>query len=249
MTGGKVVSNYALHDLKTIWNLVVPKKKHAHHRDRLASFYSDQANHYDSFRERLLHGRAELLQSCLRKLPDGYTWVDVGGGTGKLLEYAGEDLPRAREAVVLDLCRPLLAIAEQRAASLPNVRCVEADAEQYRPSQPVDLVTFSYSLSMMERWWQPLEQIRSWLRPGGLIGVVDFYVAAKHPHAGCRAQSWFTRTGWRTWFEFDNVYLRPDLLPFLLDHFERVSLDERRGKVPFIPFFRAPYFQFIGTAR
>jgi S-adenosylmethionine-diacylgycerolhomoserine-N-methlytransferase len=87
------------------------------------------------------------------------------------------------------------------------------------------------------------------LRPGGVIGVVDFYVSRKFPAPGRARHSWSTRQLWRWWFEFDNVYLSPDHLPFLASVFEPAHISEHRGRVPYLPFVRAPYYRFVGIRR
>ena len=49
------------------------------------------------------------------------------------------------------------------------------------PEAPVDVVTFSYSLTMIPDWFAAIENALRMLRPGGQIGVVDFYVSRKYP--------------------------------------------------------------------
>jgi S-adenosylmethionine-diacylgycerolhomoserine-N-methlytransferase len=61
---------------------------------------------------------------------------------------------------------------------------------------------------------------------------------SKHP--------WRTRHFWPTWFANDNVHPSPDHLPYLRRRFETVHLEERRGKVPYLPLVRAPYYIFVG---
>ncbi|MEO8459840.1 MAG: SAM-dependent methyltransferase, partial [Dokdonella sp.] len=56
-------------------------RKSATHAERLTEFYAPQAKHYDRFREKLLHGRAELIASLT--IPDGAHIVELGGGTGR----------------------------------------------------------------------------------------------------------------------------------------------------------------------
>ena len=47
--------------------------------------------------------------------------------------------------------------------------------------EPADVVTFSYSLTMIPNWYLALENARKLLAAGRMIAVVDFYVARKHP--------------------------------------------------------------------
>ena len=84
------------------------------------------------------------------------------------------------------------------------------------------------------------------LRPGGLIGVVDFGIARKYPAASLQRQGWSTRSFWPLWLAQDNVYLSADHLPYLSRRFVPLSVVEQRGPVPYLPLLRAPYYQFVG---
>ena len=69
----------------------------------------------------------------------------------------------------------------RRKAAMAKVRVVEADAVSYRPEAPADLVYLSYSLTMMQDWQGALNNALGMLRPGGRLGVVDFYVSDADP--------------------------------------------------------------------
>src|SRR5690606_34270542 len=99
-------------DARTLVHLVRPSRRHSGHADQLEDFYSDQADDYDGFRERLLPGRRELVQS-LPLLP-GATWIDLGGGTARTLAHAGPALAALAAVHVVDLTPSLLAVAERR---------------------------------------------------------------------------------------------------------------------------------------
>ena len=151
----------------------------------------------------------------------------MGGGTGSNLEFFGERLGQLNRVYVVDLAPSLLKIAERRIADRgwSNVATVEADATRYRPPEaPVDVVTFSYSLTMIPDWFAAIENAVAMLKPGGQIGVVDFYVSRKHPEDGFRRHGFSTRNFWRTWFDGDNVFPSPDHVPFLHRRFERRTL-------------------------
>lgn len=233
-------------DLKVLYHLALRPVRGADHASRLESFYAGQAEAYDHFRRRLLHGREELWSRL--EAPDGGTWVDLGGGTGSNLELLGPRLQRLGQVLVVDLSPSLLAVARRRIAERgwQHVQAVEADATTFRPSRPADVVTFSYSLTMIPDWFAALENALAMLRPGGLLGVVDFYVSRKYPDEGCVRHGWWTRTLWPAWFALDNVFLSPDHLPFLRRHLEVLHLQERRARVPYLPLVRVPYYVFIG---
>jgi S-adenosylmethionine-diacylgycerolhomoserine-N-methlytransferase len=233
--------------LKTLYHLSVSSIRGDDHAQRLESFYRGQAADYDEFRHRLLHGRSSLVERL--PLSAGKDWIDIGCGTGENLELAGARLSQLGRVCLVDLCPSLLKVARERirARGWKNVEVLQADAELFRPpAESVDVVTCSYSLSMIPDWIAVLENIHAMLRPGGHIGLVDFYVSRKYPPVGHTRHSWWTRTFWPTWFALDNVSLRCDVLPTLMRQFEVVDMEERRGKVPFLCGARVPYFVFIG---
>ena len=55
------------------------------------------------------------------------------------------------------------------------------------------------------------------------------------PAPGMRRHSNFRRFFWPTWFGHDNVFPSPDHLPWLQGRFRTVKLEERLGKVPYLP--------------
>jgi S-adenosylmethionine-diacylgycerolhomoserine-N-methlytransferase len=236
-----------LADLRVLYHMVLSPVRGADHAARLESFYAGQANAYDDFRQRLLHGRQQLWEAI--DAPPGGTWVDMGGGTGANLESFGDRISQLSRVLVVDLSPSLLAVAGRRVDQhgWSNVELVEADATTFRPpGEPVDVVTFSYSLTMIPDWFAALENAARILRPGGLIGVVDFYVSRKYPTGKRVRHGWLTRYGWPIWFGTDNVFPSSDHVPYLHRHFEPVCFEEHRAKVPYLPFVRAPYYIFVG---
>ena len=234
-------------DLQVLWHLAFAPIRGDSHAERLESFYQHQAGLYDRFRERLLAGRQELYASL--PVPEQGTWVDLGGGTGSNAEYLGARLPRLERLWIVDLSASLLEVARQRAAARhwSNVELCQEDACSWTPPcEKVDVVTFSYSLTMMPDWLAAIDHAYDLLKPGGTIGVVDFYVSRKFPRPNHVRHSWSTRTFWSTWFGLDNVFLSPDHLAYLERRFECVNLAERRAPVPYLVGAKAPYYLFQG---
>lgn len=159
-------------DVRILLHLARGQPRRGGHAERLQRFYAPQAARYDAFRERLLHGRGTLME-WLAPGP-GSRVVEMGGGTGRNLDFLGPRLRDLESFELVDLCPALLAQARLRARDLSNVRVTEADVVTYRPAQPVDLVYFSYSLTMIPDWRGALANALSLLRPGGTLGVVDF---------------------------------------------------------------------------
>ena len=99
---------------------------------------------------------------------------------------------------------------------------------------------------MIPDWFAALENALAMLKPGGVIGVADFYVSRKHPAQGSVRHSWPSRWFWPVWFAGDNVFLSADHLPFLRGHFEEMSCTEGTTQLPYLPLLRVPYYIFVG---
>lgn len=210
------------------------------HRDpaaRLETFYAPQAASYDRFRERLLHGRRELMAE-LSPRPQARV-IELGAGTGSNLDLLGERVIALDSVELVDLCPSLLERARSRAKRYPNVRVIAADACNYRPDKPVDYVIFSYSLSMIPDWRRALDNAFSMLAPGGRLAVVDFMPpSVEYP---------FMRRFWRTWFRHDGVRLDDAHVAALRQILPNHSFVGAAAPVPYLPGLRVPYYRFIGT--
>ena len=211
------------------------------HAERLQRLYRDQAGGYDRFRERFLHGRRELVD----RLPagEGARVVELGAGTGANLEHVGPRLRALESVALVDLCPALLDVARARCRrpGRDRVQVIEGDACTWRPAdgRPVDVVFFSYALTMIPDWFRAVDNALEMLKPGGCLGSVDFYISRTRHGAAARAF-------WRAWFGHNDVHPSPDHLPYLSHRTRPVHCEERSGPIPYVPFLRAPYYLFIG---
>ncbi len=236
-----------LSDLKILYHMALKPIRGKDHAARLESFYAGQAEAYDDFRRRFLHGRQEMVSWI--EAPEGGIWIDMGGGTGANLEFLADRITHLKRIYVVDLAPSLLKVCRRRAEQKGwhHVEAVEADATCFQPpEEQVDVVTFSYSLTMIPDWFAAIDNAHRLLRPGGTIGVVDFYISRKYPPNGLKRHSWWTRAFWPFWFGIDNVFLSPDHVPYLHRRFTPLRFEERRGKVPYLPLARSPYYIFVG---
>jgi S-adenosylmethionine-diacylgycerolhomoserine-N-methlytransferase len=238
-----------LSDLKVLYHLALKPVRGSNHAERMDNFYSGQASAYDDFRKRLLKGREEVFQKII-SLENGGVWVDMGGGTGGNLDFLGSSIANYDKLYVVDLASSLLKLVEARRQKnqWTNVEAITADATTWSvpKGRQADIVTFSYSLTMIPDWFAAIENAMRILKPGGIIGMIDFYVSRKHPESTLRRHRWSTRSFWPVWFAADNVFPSPDHLPFLRHHFETVHLNEATNRMPYMPFTTVPYYQFIG---
>lgn len=239
-------------DLKILYQMAIRPIRGKEHAERLESFYGSQAESYDDFRKRLLKGREKLWSKI--PFPSGGVWIDMGGGTGVNLEnfaLSGEKIGALRKVYVVDLAESLLRIAQKRAdqRNWSNVETVRADATTWIPTEKkADTVTFSYSLTMIPDWFAAIDHAYDLLKPGGIIGVVDFYLSRKFPAEGRKRHGYLARSLWPAWFSCDNVFPSRDHLPYLTYKFEPVFLEENAARVPYHPCFWAkmPYYLFVG---
>ncbi|OKK03531.1 hypothetical protein AMK26_18790 [Streptomyces sp. CB03234] len=234
-------------DLRTIRHMAFPRVAGTTPAERMESYYRSTAEDYDAFRERLLHGRRALM-GLLPTTP-GTHLVDMGAGTGSNIAHLDERRRKeCRRITLVDVSASMLDVARRRVerSGWDNVETVLASATDYRPQDgQVDIVVFSYALTMMPDWFAAVDHARAILKPGGTLAVCDFYVSRKHPTGGARHAAW-RRHLWPAWFSHNNVFLSPDHLPYLRARFSTVRVRERLAPVPYLP-ARVPYYLFIGT--
>lgn len=216
------------------------------HEERLNSYYQHQAAHYDEFREHLLHGRRPLLEQL--PIQSGARIVEFGAGTGWNAEALGDRLALCSEYVMVDICKPLMKQAQQRIERnrWANVRVIECEASMFVPDQSLDIVLCSYVLTMMPNWFAVIDHAKSILRPGGVIGVTDFYVSGRSPAPPLHFHGQMRKRFWKACFAWHHVYLSEDHLPYLRHRFTQRFLSEETGQMPFMAGLRAPYYVFVG---
>jgi S-adenosylmethionine-diacylgycerolhomoserine-N-methlytransferase len=235
-------------EAQTFWHLLVSPVRGDTHQQRLESFYAGQARGYDAFRRRLLHGRQSMIDALPKHA--GQVWIDLGCGTAENIDRMGDAVNQFGKVHLVDLSQSLMEVAKRRVASTAIESKVHhhiADVCEFDIGrQSADLITFSYSLTMIPQWFRAIQRAYDQLRPGGMIGVVDFFVSPKYASSPIPQHRWFTRTFWPTWFAMDNVYISPDHLPMLQSRFETVTLETSLGKIPYLPLARVPYYVWVG---
>ena len=116
-----------------------------------------------------------------------------------------------------------------------------------------DLVTMSYSLSMIPDYYSVVDSLPFLLSAEGLLGVVDFYVQSIVETSGRnyiggsfnRHVNWLGRVFWRAWFDTDRVGLEGARRDYLEYRFGTLkTVDERNYLLGGIP-----YYIFLGTQR
>lgn len=245
-------------DLSTLYNLTLKNRLHeGDHKQRLEHFYKDQAENYDAFRERLLHGRKDMLEICTAFLQCSrdkeLIWIDMGGGTAENVSMMDMILPIQffKKIYVVDLCPSLCRIAQAKKERFgwDNVEIICEDATVFvvPTGEKAHLITFSYSLSMIPKYHIAISHAKNLLDPAtGVIGVVDFIVSQKYDEC-FRQMCWLKRFFWRAWFDLDNIDIGPEKRTFLEHIFKRLYEHNGYGDIPYMPFIKAPYYIWVGN--
>ena len=113
---------------------------------------------------------AERLIELLPKMGTDVSVVDVGCGTGFLIERLHALYPAAR-ILGLDLAPGMIQACKERWSGVPGLSFAVADAETYEPAETFDLVISNLCFQWLDR---PGEALRHWahaLRPGGRIAA------------------------------------------------------------------------------
>ncbi|CAD7703949.1 unnamed protein product [Ostreobium quekettii] len=247
--GGNVKQDLIV--LKSMW---FSRSKGEDHASRLESFYSPQAHAYDRFRASFLWGRQPMLATTSARIRDveDAVWVDLGGGTGENVDMMSEYIPlkHFKAIYIVDLCHSLCEQAKKKVEQKgwKNVYVVEADACEFAPSTKADLVTFSYSLSMIPPFHSAVDKAISYLSKSGYVGVCDFYVSSKYD-LPLRQMSWFRRFFWRSIFDTDNIDIGPERRNYLDHNMERVWEYNGQGSIPYVPYLRAPWYVWVGRLK
>ncbi|RYP52077.1 hypothetical protein DL769_010727 [Monosporascus sp. CRB-8-3] len=177
---------------------------------------------------------------------------------------------------LVDFSPSLCEVARKRFARLGwrNVKVVCQDARKFRledhepvcqrgrtPSSPdfgyftsqnrpkhggADLITMSYSLSMIPDYYSVIDSLPYLLASSGILGVVDFYVQSQvdvsfRNYTGGvvnRHVNFLGRTFWRAWFDIDRVALEPGRRDYLEYRFGTVlNVNSRNYVLGAIPYY------------
>ncbi|KAF8821081.1 hypothetical protein IE077_002480 [Cardiosporidium cionae] len=229
-------------------------------------FYKFQKEGYDGFREHMLHARPILMTALPILKRKKMVWIDVGGGTARNLEFFHVDTLRTyfKAIYIVDVSPSLLEIAARRIRALKLddfvilLRCdfTSSSVFEHIPQKKcVDIITFSYSLSMISNSKSAIRNSLYFLKPRGrgIIGIADFFVDGQHDTTRHKVLSIFRsveKRFLRWWFANDGVHLLdPNVMQLLTSQTETIWEQRFRGSVPFLPFLKPMHGVFIGSTR
>lgn len=154
-----------------------------------AAYFRKNAAQWDQIRKLYVH-ESEVEKALLGLLPGGAIkdLVDIGTGTGKLLEILG---PKVAQAIGIDLSRDMLGVARANLETAGLRHCQVRYGDMYMlplASQSADLTTIHLVLHYADDPAQVIAEAARVLRPGGRLIVVDFaphkleFLRAEHAH-------------------------------------------------------------------
>jgi len=213
----------------------------------LDKYYDEQAELYDQTRA-FLHVGTEAL---VNRIPAGVcngVLVDLGSGTGMVLEFLGARLARFGKVFAVEASNAMRKLLSKRVQrrGWTNVKVLavsinglldESGARTFSDDS-VDVVTMSYSLVLLPRWRDALAETQRMLRPGGYVATVDHTIFEDQSST----MQWF----WAGFFHAE-LHLDKDMLPTLKSAFTTVF--ERSSYLygwPYLEWLPSPYFIFVG---
>ena len=157
--------------------------------EEAAAYFRKNAAQWDKIRA-LYVGESEVELALLRLLPPGGAkdMVDIGTGTGKLLETFG---PKVTQAIGVDLSRDMLGIARANLEAAGLRHCQVRHGDMYMlplASHSADLATIHQVLHYAGDPTLVIAEAARVLRPGGRLIIADFaphsleYLRTEHAH-------------------------------------------------------------------
>jgi len=191
-----------------------------HEVSSLKGYYVLHSKVYDLTRWTFLFGR----DSIWSHLPAGETprsILEIGCGTGRVLEVAARRFPDAR-IVGVDLSTDMLGVARRKLArfgervTLVNHAYESPIAADHGIDGGFDLVVTSYALTMFQEGFAAaIEVAHDDLRPGGRFATADFHDTR-----------W---SAFRRWMGVNHVRMEGQLLPTLERTFETETVHLKRA--------------------
>lgn len=147
--------------------------------EEAAAYFRKNAAQWDKIRA-LYVGESEVETALLGLLPPGgaHDLVDIGTGTGKLLQTLG---PKVTQAIGIDLSRDMLGMARANLEAAGLRHCQVRHGDMYMlplASHSADLATIHLVLHYAGDPAQVIAEAARVLRPGGRLIIADFA-----PHA------------------------------------------------------------------
>jgi SAM-dependent methyltransferase len=114
----------------------------------------------------------------------GESAIDVGCGAGASALAVADLVGPAGSVLAVDVSRPLLEAARQRAAGRPNIRFVEADASSYHFAPAgADLLVSKFGVMFFADPTKAFRNLRQAVKSGGRLAFICWRALAENPFA------------------------------------------------------------------
>ena len=144
----------------------------------MQQYYKLQSKIYDATRWSFLFGRRSIIKQLPIPKDSQATILEIGCGTGYNLAYIAKLYPNVK-LIGLDISKDMTDLARKNTKQYAErVKIITApyttDHDLFQ--EAVDIVLFSYSLTMINPQWKDLIlQAKKDLKVGGFIAVTDFH--------------------------------------------------------------------------
>ena len=175
-----------------------------------AAYFRQNAARWDDVRGCYVEDQ-EIEKALLRILPatNMRDLLDIGTGTGRILELYGA---AATRAVGIDLSREMLAVARANLESAGHANCQVRQGDMYQlplPSESFSVAVIHMVLHYADSPGAVIAEAARVLRDGGRLVLVDF---APHREESLRTDHAHRRLGFSN-SEIDRWYQRANLVP------------------------------------
>jgi len=198
------------------------------------NYYKHQVNYYDAYRFNMLHGKLPMLYSIDYKPNDDI--LIIAGGTGDILEYIKNYIPKCKSITVIDICDHMIDYAKERVKKNKwnNVTCICQNALDINTLVKYDTVIISYSLSMIPEWKKVIDISIDCLKKDGQLAVADFTFTTE--------QYKITKQLFNFIFSFSYINVDTKHIWYLQSKLTTKFLRRDYGTFPNLPGIYCPYY-------
>lgn len=123
------------------------------------------------FDDRSLNVDYRTLKPILKQ---GMSVLDVGCGTGAISKDIAEIVGVNGSVIGIDNTEKFIVSGKQTYGDVKNLELVHVNLSDYTPNQQFDLITSARVLQWLSNPKEALLKMKSMLKPGGLISILDY---------------------------------------------------------------------------